>query len=135
MHVLLRVAGVLAVVIGVAALLVPLFPTTPFLLLAAACFARSSDRFYDWLIGHRWFGSHIRNYREHHGTTKAVKVTSIAMIWCSIAFGSVFVARSWPLRAALALIATGVTVHLLRLKTLPCPAVAESKSAVPTQDR
>jgi len=111
-------AGVLCVVVGVIALLVPILPTTPFLLLAAGCFARSSDRFYYWLVNHRWFGPHIRNYREHRGITLRMKAASIATIWCSVIFSSVFVLRSWPLRIGLAVIVAGVTVHLLSLRTV-----------------
>ncbi len=114
----LVVAGVLCLVIGVLALLVPILPTTPFLLIAAACFARSSDRFYYWLINHRWFGPHIRNYRESRGITLRMKVASIVTIWCSVAFSSVFVLPNWSLRIGLALIAALVTLHLLSLRTV-----------------
>jgi uncharacterized membrane protein YbaN (DUF454 family) len=115
---LLRSVGVLAVGLGVVGIFVPLLPTTPFLLLAAACFARSSDRFYRWLINHRWLGSYVRNYREHRATTRTVKATSITLLWASIGYASVVVVRAWPVRALLLVIAVGVTAHLLSLGTL-----------------
>ena len=69
---------------------VPLLPTIPFLLLAAACYARSSERFYHWLLNNRWFGSYIRNYREGKGVPLKVKIFTIALLWivigCSVAF-------------------------------------------------
>lgn len=59
--------GILCVGLGSAGIVLPLVPTTPFLLLAAACFAKSSDWFYRWLLGHRHFGPVIKNYREKKG--------------------------------------------------------------------
>ena len=65
----LVVVGVAAVVVGAVGVVVPLLPTTPFLLLAAACFMRSSDRLYRWLTRNRLLGDYIRNYREHRAMT------------------------------------------------------------------
>ena len=111
-------AGVLCVAIGAVGVVVPLLPTTPFLLLAAACFARSSDRFYAWLMNHRWFGPTIRNYRERRGTTRTVKVVAIAVLWSSIAVSSYLALDSWPPRIALLVVALAVTAHLLTLRTV-----------------
>ena len=61
---LLIAAGTLCVVLGVIGMFIPVLPTTPFLLLAAVCYGRSSKRFYHWLLTNRWFGEYIRNYRE-----------------------------------------------------------------------
>ena len=114
----LTTAGVLCVAVGTIGVVVPLLPTTPFLLLAAACFARSSDRFYDWLMGHRWFGLTIRNYRERRGTTRRVKIAAIAFLWSSIAFSAGLAVDSWPSRIALALVAVVVTAHVLMLRSV-----------------
>jgi len=64
MRILLLSAGTIFVLLGVIGILVPGLPTTPFLLLAAACYARSSSRFYRWLLGNRFFGPSIRQWRE-----------------------------------------------------------------------
>jgi uncharacterized membrane protein YbaN (DUF454 family) len=104
--------------IGTIGVFVPLLPTTPFLLLAAACFIRSSDRLYAWLIHHRWFGSYIRNYREHHAITLRAKVVTLSLLWGVIGYSALFVARAWWLRSLLGVVAVGVTIHLLQLKTL-----------------
>ncbi|NQU27807.1 MAG: DUF454 family protein, partial [Candidatus Marinimicrobia bacterium] len=71
---LLILIGILLVVLATVGIFLPLLPTTPFLLLAAACFFRSSDRLYRWLITHKWFGLYIKNYREHKAITKGAKV-------------------------------------------------------------
>jgi len=115
---LLRAAGVLCVAIGAVGVVVPLLPTTPFLLLAAACFARSSDRFYSWLMNHRWFGPTIRDYRERRGTTRVVKIVAIAVLWCSIALSASLALNTWPPRIALLVVGVGVTAHLLALRTV-----------------
>jgi len=117
-RVLLRVAGILCVIIGAIALLVPVLPTTPLLLLAAACFIRSSDRFYGWLIGHRWLGPIIRDYRERRGATLKVKISAVAILWCSIGFSLLFAVDTWPLRAVLIVVAVAVTAHLLMLRSV-----------------
>ncbi len=77
---LLVVAGVASVSLGVVGLVVPVLPTTPFLLLAAACFVRSSPRLYTWFIHHRWFGAHIHHYREHQAVSLEVKVTDLVVL-------------------------------------------------------
>ena len=110
--------GIIAVGLGAVGVFVPLLPTTPFLLLAAACFIRSSDRLYAWLIRHPWFGSYIRNYREHRAVTLRAKVVTLTLLWGVIGYSAFCVARAWWLRAALGAIAAGVTIHLLQLKTL-----------------
>ncbi len=114
----LTAAGALCVVIGAVGVVVPLLPTTPFLLLAAACFARSSERFYSWLMNHRWFGPTIRNYRERRGTTRRVKIVSITILWSSIALSSAFLLGNRPALLVLALVGIGVTVHLATLHTI-----------------
>lgn len=111
-------AGVLCVGLGIAGLFIPLLPTTPFLLLAAACFARGSDRFYRRLMANRWVGNYVRNYMEHRATTLVTKVGSITMLWCFLSLAAVFFTESWVIRSLLLLVAIGVTVHLVSLKTI-----------------
>ena len=115
---LLLSAGVLAVGLGIVGILLPLLPTTPFLLLAAACFARSSDRHYQWLTSHGWLGARIRNYHEQKATTRGVKVVTLTLLWGSIGYAAIAVADGWVLRAALLCVAAAVTLHVARLKVL-----------------
>jgi len=115
---LLLSAGILAVGLGVVGVFVPLLPTTPFLLLAAACFARSSDRHYEWLLNHRWMGAYVRNYREHRATTRRVKVVTMALLWGSIGYAVVAVADGWVVRVLLLTVAVGVTIHVLSLRVV-----------------
>jgi uncharacterized membrane protein YbaN (DUF454 family) len=111
-------AGFVCVGLGVAGVFVPLLPTTPFLLLAAACFARGSDRFYRRLVNNRWAGRYIRNYMEHRATTLATKVGSITMLWCFLGLAGVLFTESWLMRSLLLVVGIGVTMHLVSLKTI-----------------
>ena len=95
----------------------PLIPTTPFLLLAAACYARSSSRFYNWLLSNRWFGRYIRLYREEKSIPLNVKVTSLSLLWFTITLSVVFAVDSFLARVVLLVIALGVTAHILTMST------------------
>jgi len=97
---------------------VPLLPTTPFLLLAAACYARSSERFYNWLLNNRWFGSYIRNYLQKRGIPLRAKVFTLALLWVVIGCSVAFAVDSFVVRLILILLAIGVSIHVLTLRTL-----------------
>jgi uncharacterized membrane protein YbaN (DUF454 family) len=111
-------AGSLFVGLAVLGIFLPLLPTTPFLLLAAACYARSSRRFYNWLLNNRWFGNYIKNYREKKGVPLRVKLLSVSLLWITILFSVAFVVDIFLVRIILILIAVSVTVHILRIRTL-----------------
>lgn len=122
---LLIFIGVFSVGLATAGIFLPLLPTTPFLLLAAACFIRSSDRLYQWLITHKWLGSYIKNYREHKAITKRTKVVTILFLWCTLGFSAICVVSAISIRFLLLLIGVGVTLHLLKMKTLTPEMLSE----------
>ncbi|HKJ25363.1 MAG TPA: YbaN family protein [Myxococcota bacterium] len=112
---LLLAAGWLFVGLGVLGAVLPVLPTTPFLLLAAACFARSSERFYAWLLDNRVFGPLIRDWRAHRAMPRHAKRVAIAAIVVFIGSSTVlFVAHPW---GRVAMVATGVALvaFLLRI--------------------
>jgi len=111
-------AGTLFVGLGTLGIFLPLLPTTPFLLLAAACYARGSERFYDWLVGNRWFGNYIKNYRERKALPLRIKAFSIVLLWATIGYSTVFVIDIALVRVILVLIAIAVTIHIIRFRTL-----------------
>ena len=88
MKVFYNVLGVLAVLLGILCIFLPLLPTTPFLLLASACFARGSVRLHRWLIGHRVFGKYIANFEAGHGIPLKGKIVATVMLWGSMAWSS-----------------------------------------------
>lgn len=109
--------GTVSLGLGLVGIFLPILPTTPFLLLAAFFYARSSERLLRWLLTNRWFGSYIRNYREGRGLPLREKVVTIVLLWAAIGFSTVYVVSVWWVRLVLLLIAGGVTIHLIRLKT------------------
>jgi len=115
---LLVTAGSLSVGLGIIGIFVPVLPTTPFLLLAAACFTRSSPKLYAWLIHHKWFGAYIRHYREYHAITLQAKVFTLALLWIVIGVTALFAVTLWWVRVLLAVVAVGVTLHLIQIRTL-----------------
>ena len=111
-------AGFTAVAIGVVGIALPLLPTTPFLLLAAACFFRGSDSIYQWFIHHRVFGKYIRSYREFHAVSQQAKISAILALWICICFSAYLVRFNQWLVVFLFATAIGVTIHIARLRTL-----------------
>ena len=124
---LLISVGVLSVGLATAGIFLPLLPTTPFLLLAAACFIRSSNRLYRWLITHKWFGPYIKNYREHKAITKRAKVVILLLLWGTLGYTAIGVISALAARVLLLLIGVGVTLHVLSLKTLTPEMLSEKR--------
>jgi len=118
MRALLVAIGTLSVFLGIIGIVLPLVPTTPFLLLAAACYARSSEKCYQWLLNHKWFGEYIYNYRAGKGIPFKAKVTMICFIWLTIGTTAGFTIDIVWVQIMLVCIATGVTAQLCYLPTL-----------------
>ncbi|MEE9594782.1 MAG: YbaN family protein [Candidatus Hydrothermarchaeales archaeon] len=114
----LIIAGTFFAGLGFLGIFLPILPTTPFLLLAAACYAKSSKRLYNWLLTNRWFGNYLKNYREGKGVPLKVKILSISLLWITITYSVVFIVHIFLLRIILTLVAIGVTIHLLSIRTL-----------------
>ena len=115
---LLKIAGTAFLIIGGAGIILPLLPTTPFLLLAAVCYARSSERWYNWLIYNRWFGSYIRNWHEGKGIPMRTKILSVVFLTLTIGYSAAFVVPFFSGQVALILIAVCVIIHILSFPTL-----------------
>ncbi len=111
--------GTLFVAIGALGVVMPLLPHTIFFLLAAACYARGSERAHTWLMTNRLFGRYLRNYSEHRGATPGTKAVTIVMLWVGLAVSAWLLAPSpvW-LNAILAAVGVGVTTYVLWLRTL-----------------
>ncbi len=114
---LLIAGGTFCVGLGLIGIFLPILPTTPFLLLAAFLYARSSESFLHWLLTNRWFGAYIKNYREGKGIPRREKILTITLLWVTIIFSIVFVATNVWVKGLLAAIVIGVTIHLLTIKT------------------
>lgn len=108
--------GCTSVCLGVIGIVLPVMPTTPFLLLAAGCFARSSPRFHGWLLGHPQLGPLLSAYLNGEGIPRKAKALAIGSLWVSIVVSCWLAPWPW-LRVLLVGIAIAVTVYLARLKT------------------
>ncbi|NLL90087.1 MAG: DUF454 domain-containing protein [Dehalococcoidales bacterium] len=115
---ILIIIGTICVGLGMLGMFLPVLPTTPFLLLAAACYIRSSRRFYCWLINNRFCGKYIQNYRQKKGIPLKLKISVISLLWLTILASAIFIVDLLLVRILLILIAVGVTIHLLKIRTL-----------------
>lgn len=114
--------GLLCVVLGTAGIFLPLLPTTPFLLLAAYLFARSSERLYAWLLAHKHLGPYIHAFRDRTGLTRTQKTR----IGISIAIGmgaSIYFCPMLSVKLIIAVMWVFWTVMLLRMKTAAEPSL------------
>ena len=116
---LLIFAGTVFTAIGIIGIFVPILPTTPFLLLAAACYLRSSRRLYNWLLNNRFFGAYVRNYLDGRGMPRKIKIATILLLWITIACSIIFAVQALVIRVILLVVAVGVTVHIMLIKTTP----------------
>ena len=114
---LLIAAGTISLALGVIGIVVPGLPTTPFLLLSAACFVRSSPRLLQWLNHNRLFGEYIRNYREGRGIPRRQKVITIASLWLMIGASSVFFIEDLWIKVMLIIIGISVSAYLFFVKS------------------
>jgi uncharacterized membrane protein YbaN (DUF454 family) len=109
--------GTLFVALGVLGMFLPLVPTTVFLLMAAYCYSKSSEKFHNWLLNNRWCGAYIKNYKSGRGISARQKASTIAILWASIGFSMWYVAGALWFNLLMLAIAVSVTVHLLWIKT------------------
>lgn len=116
---ILILCGWISILGGVAGIFLPLVPTVPLLLLAVACFARSSERFHTWLVEHNHLGPLIRDYLSGAGIPLRAKITAIGMVWVSFPASAFLFAQSYWLKALLLTTAACITLYLLFLPNLP----------------
>jgi uncharacterized membrane protein YbaN (DUF454 family) len=117
LHRLLFVCGWTALGLGVVGVVVPVLPTVPFLLLAAACFLRSSPRWHGWLVTHPVFGRHIADYLAGRGLRPQAKIVALATLWASVLLSVVWFVPVLAVDVLLTAIAVAVSVYILRLPT------------------
>ncbi|MGD8565561.1 MAG: YbaN family protein [Candidatus Bathyarchaeota archaeon] len=109
------IIGTLFLGIGLIGIVIPVLPTTPFLLLAAACYFRGSERLHRWLINNRIFGEFIRNYMAGKGIKTKQKIITIIFLWSVIIFSLLFMVKSIVIKGLLIFIAAIISVHIITL--------------------
>lgn len=114
--ILLVVFGWFFLGLGIVGIFLPVLPTTPFVLLSAACFLKSSSRLHSWITNHRLFGHIINDYANNRSVAPRTRIVAIIFLWLSIGFSAVFITDNTIVRIILFLIAIAVTIHLALLK-------------------
>jgi uncharacterized membrane protein YbaN (DUF454 family) len=104
--------------LGIVGIVTPLLPTTVFFIIAAWFFAKSSDRFYSWLINHPRFGKFIRDYREKRGMPLKSKIIAVLMLNITILSSIIFFTKNIYVRLLLAVIAISVSFYIISLNTI-----------------
>jgi uncharacterized membrane protein YbaN (DUF454 family) len=115
---ILLTSGTILLSIGILGMFLPLLPTTIFFILAAWCYARSSERFYHWLHHNKFFGKYLSNYRRGNGMTIMSKTVSLLILWAGIGYSVIFATSILYIQILLLAIAIGVSWHLLSIKTM-----------------
>ena len=118
MKYLLIILGSICLALGVIGIFLPLLPTTPFLLLSAALYVRSSEKLYQWLIHQKYLGTYIRNFREHRAIPLRAKIISTAMVWVTLIYCATTVSEAIWVKILFIALAISVTWHILSYKTL-----------------
>lgn len=109
--------GLVSLALGIIGLVMPVLPTTPFLLLASFLFYRSSKRLHDWLLRNKVLGEYIRNYQTYHAIKRNTKIMSIIFLWCTLSISFSLVDNLY-IRILLVVIGLVGTTHILSIKTL-----------------
>lgn len=114
----LIILGTLSLIIGIIGAFLPVLPTTPFVLLAAICYVRSSQRMYRWVMNSRFAGKHVQSVLAGHGIPLSVKIASVAISFCMIGYVSLFVTENFLLRLLLGLLFVVQVYFMVRIRTL-----------------
>lgn len=116
--------GTLFVIVGIAGAFLPILPATPFMLLAAACYARASTRFYNALLNNRVFGPAILEWRRYRSLPYRLKWTSIVLMVVTLTISIVFFVPSPALQGALAFLGIVLAAYMYRIPSRDGPRSA-----------
>ena len=114
-RVLFFIAGSICLALGIIGIVLPILPTTPFLLLAAACYASSSEKAYNWMLNNKVFGKYIRDYREGKGLPVKIRIITITLLWITIIISIIFIKILW-VQVLLLIIAILVSIHVALIR-------------------
>ncbi|MEG1945435.1 MAG: YbaN family protein [Oscillospiraceae bacterium] len=113
--IILLICGFLSLLIGSIGLVLPILPTTPFVLVSAACFAGSSPRLHKKLLCNKYFGEFVENYQNKTGVTRAVKVRGLVFLWVTLSV-SALIFSATHVRLILLAVGICVSIHIFLLK-------------------
>ena len=111
------ISGFLLVAIGVIGIFLPILPTTIFLILASACFVKSSPKANEWLRSNKLLSPYLKNYQDKAGLSIKAKIFTIGFLWVSISLSAFYLTSEFYIKIILLAIAVGVSIHLIMVKT------------------
>jgi uncharacterized membrane protein YbaN (DUF454 family) len=117
-RIIFTIFGTLFLILGAIGVFIPVLPTTPFLLLAAACYLRGSERMHRWMINNRVFGDFIRNYMEGRGISPRQKLIIIIFLWVMIIISIYYLIDVFLLRILVLFVAIVISAHIIMLPSL-----------------
>jgi uncharacterized membrane protein YbaN (DUF454 family) len=112
------IVGTLALAIGIIGVFLPVVPTTPLVLLSAACYLRGSEKLHRWILSNPRFGEIIENYESGKGLKRSIKIKAIGLMWIMILISAFYFVDSLIARIAMILISSLVTIYLIKLPTI-----------------
>ncbi len=115
--IIFRILGFTSLTLGIIGIVVPILPTTPFLLLSSYLFLNSSEKLYNWLRNNKILGQYIKDFQDDKAIPLKVKISSISLLWITISISAIFFVHILWLKLLLFAIAIGVTIHILHYKT------------------
>jgi len=113
---LIFLGGFISLILGIIGIVIPILPTTPFLLLASAAFAKSSEKFHKWLLNNKILGAYIRNYTEGKGMPLKIKVITLLLLWITISISILFLMNLLWIQILLICIAVAVSIHIILIR-------------------
>lgn len=114
---ILIAAGSTSLLLGVVGIFIPVLPTTPFLLLTAYLYLRSSKKLYTWLMNSSVFGGYIYSYMTYKAIPKSTKIQAMVILWLGLIISMILV-DIWWVRLLLFVVGIGVSTHVLLLNTI-----------------
>lgn len=115
--IILLIIGVITMSLGFVGIFLPVFPTTPFLLVALACFVNSSTKMHRFILENKYLGPYVKDYTSGNGIPMKAKWRAVSLIWITIGFSAIFVLDKWSLRILILSIATLVSIYIFTRKT------------------
>lgn len=112
---LIFLGGTITLILGIVGIFMPILPTTPFLLISAAAYAKSSNRFHHWLLNNKILGFYIRNYKEGLGMPLKVKILTLTFLWVMIVISALLILIIW-VQILLIIVAIAVSIHIILIK-------------------
>ncbi len=115
--IVLWIIGIITLALGFIGIFIPVFPTTPFLLVALACFVNSSSKMHRFILENKYLGPYVKDYTSGNGIPMRAKWRAVSLIWITIGFSAIFVLDQWSLRLLILSIATLVSIYIFTRKT------------------